>query len=103
MVGGERAMRREIFDLIPERYLRGFQVESALNYFCKVNGLPYGLVVLKGLSIRRKVDKVGWVRGLYQYARMWLEVGRAMLLVRYARSEFMERGTHMSHKHSYYS
>jgi glycosyltransferase involved in cell wall biosynthesis len=99
LVGGERAMRRELFDMIPEKYLKGFKVESALNYFCRVNGLPYGFVVLPGLSIRRKMQKVGVWRGLIQYLRMWAQVAGAMLQVRLARRQFRERGTHMSHKH----
>ncbi|MBI4458304.1 glycosyltransferase family 2 protein [Candidatus Uhrbacteria bacterium] len=99
LVGGERALRREIFDAIPEIYLHGFKVESALNYFCRVNGLPYGTVVLPGLGIVRKIAKVGWLRGLRQYLGMWLQVATAMLQVRLAAREFRERGTHMSHKH----
>ena len=99
LVGGERALRREIFDMIPERYVGGFKVESALNYFCRVNGLPYGMVVLPGLGIVRKIAKVGWLRGIRQYAGMWAQVFWAMFLVRRARQEFRERGMHMSHKH----
>lgn len=99
LVGGERAMRRELFDMIPEKYLKGFKVESALNYFCRANGLPYGFSVLPGLSIRRKMQKVGVRRGLVQYVRMWAQVAWAMLQVRLARRQFREQGAHMGHKH----
>ena len=99
MVGGERALRRELFEAIPERYLHGFKVESALNYFCRINGLPYGLVVLTGLGIVRKMQKVGFGRGLVEYVRMWSQVFSAMLEVRLARGEFKARGMHMSHHH----
>lgn len=99
MIGGERALRREIFDMIPDKYRTGFKAESALNYFCRVNGLPYGLVVLPGLSIVRKMEKVGVFRGAVQYVQMSAQVVWAMIQVRLARREFRERGTHMSHRH----
>jgi glycosyltransferase involved in cell wall biosynthesis len=99
LVGGERALRREIFVSIPARYLQGFKVESALNYFCRVNDLPYGLVVLPGLTMRRKIDKVGWLRGLGQYARMWTQVAKAMLEARLARAQFIDHAAHMGHEH----
>lgn len=99
LVGGERALRREIFDAIPSRYLAGYGVESALNWTCHVNGLPYGWTVLEGLGIVTKPRKVGFLRGFVGYARMWLEVATMMVAVRLARREFAERGTHMSHHH----
>ncbi len=99
LVGGERALRRDIFDMIPEKYLSGFKVETALNYFCRVNGLPYGLVVLSGLGIVRKMQKVGIRRGFVQYVKMWAQVLWAMLQVRLARRQFRQMGQHMSHKH----
>lgn len=100
MVGGERALRREIVDLIPEKFLSGFKVESALNYFCRANGLPYGLTVLKGLGIVTKLEKVGPWKAFGQYVRMWAQVAWAMLQVRMARAQFVERATHMGHRHS---
>lgn len=99
LVGGERALRREMFDLMPERYLHGFKVETALNYFCRVNDLPYGAEVLPGLGIVRKMQKVGVLAGFIQYVAMWTQVGLAMIEVRLARREFVERGTHMKHRH----
>lgn len=99
LIGGERAMRREIFEAIPEKYMHGFKVESALNYFCRVNGLPYGLVVLPGIKIVRKMQKVGVLKGLCEYVSMGFQIVGAMLQVRLARRKFRERGTHMSHRH----
>lgn len=98
-VGGERAIRREIFDMIPGRYLAGFKVETALNYFCRANGLPHGATVLAGLGIVRKYEKVGLVRAFVQYCAMWTQVAAAMVEVRFARRQFAEHGGHMSHRH----
>jgi len=99
LVGGERVLRREVFDMIPESYLHGFKVETALNYFCRVNGLPYGFTVLPGLGIRRKMQKVGVWRGLIEYLGMWSQVIWAMIQVRLARRQFLEHAGHMGHRH----
>lgn len=85
LIGGERAMRREVFDRVPERFLKGFMVESALNYRCRADGLAYGTTMLSGLSIRRKYEKVGWLRAIPQYVRMGARVMYGMLIVRAAR------------------
>jgi glycosyltransferase involved in cell wall biosynthesis len=85
LIGGERCLRRQVAEGVPPEFMRGFMVESALNYFCRSRGLPYGSVFLPGLTIRRKYQKVGWKRGVIQYARMSGEVVQAMLAVRIAR------------------
>jgi len=85
LIGGERAMRRHIFEDIPDRYLQGFMVESALNYYCRSRKLPYGTVELPGLHIRRKMQKVGIWKGLLEYIHMWWQIAKAMATVRLAR------------------
>jgi glycosyltransferase involved in cell wall biosynthesis len=99
LIGGERAMRREIFEMIPDRYMSRFKVEIALDYFCAANMLPYGSAMLPGLGIVRKMRKVGVLRGLIGYVSMGLQLVWAMIEVRLARRQFVERGTHMSHRH----
>lgn len=84
LIGGERALYRHIIEAIPDRYLRGFMVESALNYFCRVNRFTYGSTPLYGLKIRHKYQKVGLVRGALQYLHMWYQIVRAILTVRLA-------------------
>ncbi len=98
-VSGQRALRRDVFDAIPGKFLAGYGVEISLNWFCQVNGLPYGIVPLKGLGIVTKVGKVGLLRAVPQYARMWSQVLAGMLRLRLARRQFAEHGTHMSHHH----
>lgn len=84
LIGGERALYRHVIEAIPDRYLRGFMVESALNYYCRVNKFSYGSVPLFGLKIRHKYEKVGWLRGVGQYFKMAWEINKAMLTVRVA-------------------
>lgn len=85
LIGGERAMSRRIFEDIPDRFLNGFMVESALNYYCRSRKLAYGTVELPGLGIRRKMQKVGFWKGLREYVRMDWQVIKAMAVVRLAR------------------
>ncbi|NBS41879.1 glycosyltransferase family 2 protein [bacterium] len=85
LIGGERVMLRQVMDGVPPEFARGFMVESALNYFCRSRNLPYGTVFLPGLDIRRKYQKVGWKRGVVQYAKMAGQILGAMFVVRVAR------------------
>lgn len=85
LIGGERAMRRAVFENIPDKYLQGFMVEGALNYYCRSHKLPYGTVELPGLHIRRKMQKVGFWKGLKEYIHMDYQVWKAMIVVRLAR------------------
>lgn len=85
LIGGERAMLRQVAEGVPPEYLQGFMVESALNYYCRSRKLPYGSVFLPGLGIRRKYEKVGWRRGVLEYAGMAWQIVAAMAPVRVGR------------------
>jgi len=85
LIGGERAMMRHIFEGIPEKYKQGFMVEAALNYYCRSRGLKYGTVPCPGLTIRRKMQKVGFLKGLWQYVKMGYQVVKGIIVVRWAR------------------
>jgi glycosyltransferase involved in cell wall biosynthesis len=84
LIGGERAMQKFIFERVPEKFLKGFMVEEALNFYCRSRRLPYGTVFLPGLSMRKKMQKVGFWHGLWQYIKMSKEVTKAMIAVRLA-------------------
>lgn len=84
LIGGERALYRHIIEGIPDRYLRGFMVESALNYFCRINRLSYGTSPMPGLKIKHKYQKVGWARGIGQYFSMAWQITTAIVTVRVA-------------------
>lgn len=82
LIGGERAMLRSIFEHIPDKYLRGFMVEIATNEHCARHNLKICKVVMPGVTIRRKIAKVGWIKGIGQYIKMFWQVGKAMIVVR---------------------
>jgi glycosyltransferase involved in cell wall biosynthesis len=85
LIGGERAMSRKIFEDIPDKFMQGFMVETSMNYYCRSHKLPYGTVELPGLHIRRKMQKVGFWKGLKEYIHMTYEMIKAMASVRIAR------------------
>lgn len=85
LISGERAVRREILEQIPERFYQGFMIEAAFNYYCRTRRLKRGLVDLKGLSIRRKYQKVGWPKAVVQYSLMTAQIIWAILQVRFAK------------------
>ncbi len=85
LIGGERVMQRQVFEDIPDKYLQGFMVESAMNYYCRAHHLPYGTVELPGLHIRHKMQKVGIWKGLKEYIHMDYQIIRAILMVRLGR------------------
>ncbi|MBI4280613.1 glycosyltransferase [Candidatus Uhrbacteria bacterium] len=85
LIGGERALLRHVIERVPQKFLRGFMIEAALNYHCRKEKLPYGSVPCAGLSMRKKMEKVGFWRGLVEYIEMFYQVFKAMILVRFAR------------------
>ncbi len=85
LIGGERVMVREVFEGVGSRYTQGYMVETALNYYCRSRGYSYGAVILRGLTMRRKHEKVGPWRAMLQYAKMWAQVAQGMTRVRLAR------------------
>jgi len=88
-ISGERALRREVFEGVPARFLRRFRVEIALEYSCKVNRLACGGIPTIGITHVRKMQKIGFFRGLAAYAAMIWQIAEAFVLVRLAKKEFI--------------
>ncbi len=84
LIGGERVLERRVIEGISPKLLQGFMVEASLNYYCRSRGYEYGAVVLKNISIRRKYEKVGYVRGVLQYVVMFYQMFQAWVCVRIA-------------------
>ncbi len=84
LISGERAMKRHVFENIPEDFLDGFMVETSLNYYCRCHHLPYGAVSMPGLRIRRKYEKVSFPLAVIQYIHMFWQGLHATLMVRLA-------------------
>lgn len=82
LIGGERALIRGVFEHIPDNLVKGFMVEIALNAHCARHGLKIARVMMPGVTIRSKMQKVGFWRGFYGYIKMFWQIGKAIVLVR---------------------
>ncbi len=85
LISGERVFAREIFESLPTKVSRGYMVEVAMNYYCKLHSLKIKKTPLIGLTIRKKMQKIGFLRGLVGYVTMFRELFIAMIMLRIAR------------------
>lgn len=69
-IGGERALKRSIFENLPQKFTQNFAIEMALNYYCQVNKFPVSYVKLKGLNIVIKERKLGLLKGFWERLKM---------------------------------
>lgn len=84
LLGGQRALRRDIFTRIPLKFLQGYGVEVGLNYSCRIQGLSCRTIILSGLWFRQKLAKQGFFRGIVSYLRMWRMIVLGALRIRFA-------------------
>ena len=66
ILGGERALTRDLWNRVPGSYKRNFQIEIALNFFAKHLGQRMGFAVVNGLTQVIKERKRGFWAGLWQ-------------------------------------
>jgi glycosyltransferase involved in cell wall biosynthesis len=55
LVAGVRALRREVFEAVPDACLGGYKAEIALDHCCETNGLAYGPTLLPSRRLRLHV------------------------------------------------
>jgi glycosyltransferase involved in cell wall biosynthesis len=88
VIGGERAMKREVFLGVPKKFIKGFSVEIALNYYCRQKKLKVMLVELKALTIIRKEQKMGFIKGFTDRVKMIIQLIKIRIKVSFSRKEF---------------
>lgn len=84
LLSGERVFLRAIFESLPTEVSKGYMVEVAMNYYCTLHNLIIQKTPLIGLSIRRKMQKIGFLRGILSYVTMFRELFIAMIMLRAA-------------------
>jgi glycosyltransferase involved in cell wall biosynthesis len=84
LITGERALKREVFTRVPEKYLTGFMVEPALNFSCNMQGWKIARIIMWNVKIRRKIQKMGMLKGLRGYCTMVFQQVKAYCVVRIA-------------------
>lgn len=89
LISGQRALRREVFAVVPEKWRRGYRVEKALNFACRVNGWPISVVALPGLGTRTKFAKTGFLLALWRHLAMIVDVALTTLALTRHRADFL--------------
>ncbi len=89
-IGGERVLRRAVWDAVPPEERRGFQIELALNYHTRRKGMRYSVIRAKGLHHVLKMQKRGWVKGGVAEAGMVLACSQAFVSY-YCMPSFLRR------------
>ncbi len=80
-ISGERLVSRALWEAVPPEFKHGFKIELALNATARKLGYEILPVLLPGLSIRRKEQKVGVIAGLWQRAKMAAELIATMVRI----------------------
>lgn len=85
VLSGQRAMKREIFEQVPDLLRKGYQIEEALNYYCKMNDQKVKIVVLNGLEHLQKIPKSNLIKGVFGYIKMGWQIAKVYVVVRIIR------------------
>lgn len=74
IIGGERALTRELWAAVPTSHKQGFQIEIAMNYCAKHVGRGMGFELIPGTRHHTKERKYGLAVGLARRAGMIRDV-----------------------------
>jgi len=92
LLSGIRCLRREVFEAVPEEYLAGYRIETALNWACDRLGLRCQTTVLYALKHLVKEKKRGLLAGARARLDMFASVFAAWLRLRLTRPDLRRRG-----------
>ena len=79
-LSGQRAVRRDLFELIPELEGSRYGVEMALSRYADKNNSKVSVVQLRDLSQIMKEEKQGLVKGFCARIKMYWEILRTVKL-----------------------
>jgi hypothetical protein len=83
LLSGIRCLRREIFEAVPESHLKGFAIETGLNWACRQLGRRITTTFLYNLKHLVKEKKRGLWRGALARVQMFAAVFCAYLVLRF--------------------
>jgi glycosyltransferase involved in cell wall biosynthesis len=78
-LSGQRAMRRELFEAVPNIEDLGMGIEMALTMTARRRRARVLHVILRGVSNAHKEKKLGWMKGVAARTKMYLEITEAMV------------------------
>lgn len=82
-LGGERAMRKSLWNRVPSFYKHAFRIETALNYYATRHGQGYEWQLFPGLTQTIKEKKYGFWKGLKQRISMMADILFAQCVLSY--------------------
>jgi len=85
---GMRAIKREVWDIIPDEYKNKFYVETALTYIARKKNLKIKPMVLPGVSHIIKEKKHGFVKGHLARWKMHFNIVFAGILIRLKKKKY---------------
>ena len=63
LLGGERALTKNLWEQVPATYKNNFCIEIALNFYALHYGKGFQFKIFRGLSQTIKEKKYGWLSG----------------------------------------
>lgn len=79
LFGGERALTKHLWEILPSYYKYRFRIEAGLNFYAKYYAKGFRYKVYKGLSQTLKETKYGFFDGTRQRIGMFWDIFRAEL------------------------
>ncbi len=77
LITGERIVQRWVLDALPRNCWSGYAIETAINHTIERHGGRTVIVTFKGVTMRTKSNKVGYIDGIRGHMRMLGQMRRA--------------------------
>lgn len=74
IISGERAMTRSLWEKIPKKYKKGFEIEIASNYIAKLMPKSMSFTLISGITHVTKEKKFGLIDGFWRRLIMIYQV-----------------------------
>lgn len=83
LLGGERALTRNLWQRVPDHYKKRFRIETALNFYAKYYSAGFRYKIFRGLAQSIKERKYGMQVGLKQRAFLLYDVFVAVVRLQF--------------------
>lgn len=90
-IGGERVVKKDLFNKIPAKFLQGFATETILDYYCLAKKIPIKYVVLENLDMITKEKKLGLKKGFAARIKMVFEIIKIRINLILNGNEFIQK------------
>lgn len=81
VLGGERAIRRDIFLKLTGKAVSDFGIETIMNAYCRKHRIPVRYIPTRGVTQVIKESKYGFWKGFYARMKMFGQIIRAEIEV----------------------